>query len=227
MPRPLKDDPMHGPPARPKQRRANGETTRMEIVETAGRLFAAHGYHGTTSKAISARAKVNMAAINYHFDSRDGLYLAVLKEVHHRFISLDSLRQIAGSALAPSEKLHRFFTTFLAHILESDSWAIRVWAREVISPTSMFEQVVREDTWPKFDALAQIIAEFTGIEAQDPAMPRLVLHTIAPCLVMLITGRDSDTPIRTLFSTQPADLAEDFWRFAVAGLSQVQEPDRR
>jgi len=212
-------------PSKPRQRRADGDATRLEIIEVAGRVFAEHGYHGTTSKAISERAKVNMAAVNYHFESRDGLYLAVLKEVHHRFMSLDFLHKLSDSPLPPAEKLRHFFEALVRHILESDSWAIRVWAREVLAPTSMFEKIAREDIWPKFDALADIIAAGADIKVDDPRMPRLVVSTIAPCLIMLITNRDTDTPVQSLYTTPSVKLAEGFWRFAMAGLSQIADDE--
>lgn len=76
----------------------DGETTRARILETAGQLFAERGYADTTSKAICERARCNMAAVNYHFGSRDGLYLALLKEVHKHLVSLDYLARLAHSA---------------------------------------------------------------------------------------------------------------------------------
>ena len=52
--------------------RADGELTRTRILETAGQLFAAHGFAATPSKAIAAQAEVDLASINYHFGSRNG-----------------------------------------------------------------------------------------------------------------------------------------------------------
>ena len=40
-------------------------------------LFAESGYDGTSVRAIVAKAKVNQAAINYHFEGKDGLYREV------------------------------------------------------------------------------------------------------------------------------------------------------
>ncbi|MDF5938828.1 helix-turn-helix domain containing protein [Pseudomonas aeruginosa] len=53
--------------------RSDGESTRARILEVAGRLFAQHGYANTASKAICEEAGADLAAINYHFGSRDAL----------------------------------------------------------------------------------------------------------------------------------------------------------
>src|SRR6202007_262930 len=55
------------------------EVTRERIMRAAERLFAESGYDGTSIRAIVAKAKVNQAAINYHFDGKDGLYREVLR----------------------------------------------------------------------------------------------------------------------------------------------------
>src|ERR1700692_3123727 len=55
------------------------EVTRERIVKAAERLFAERGYDRTSILAIVAKARVNQAAINYHFDGKEGLYREVLR----------------------------------------------------------------------------------------------------------------------------------------------------
>ena len=73
--------------SRKKNAREDGEVTRRHILETAVRLFAEHGYADTTSKMICKEAGVNIAAVNYHFGSRDDLYRAVLEDVHEHIVN--------------------------------------------------------------------------------------------------------------------------------------------
>src|SRR5687767_4338155 len=54
------------------------EETRKRLIEAAGEVFADEGFHGATVRAIAARADTNLAAINYHFRDKEGLYQAVL-----------------------------------------------------------------------------------------------------------------------------------------------------
>ena len=64
--------------------------TRQRILDTAERLFATHGYHPTSLRKITSEAKVNLAAVNYHFGSKVGL----LQEVFtRRLIPLNRLRK--------------------------------------------------------------------------------------------------------------------------------------
>lgn len=49
------------------------------IIEAATKLFAAHGYDGTSTKKICATARVNIAAIHYHFGSKGALYRYIIE----------------------------------------------------------------------------------------------------------------------------------------------------
>lgn len=64
-----------------RPRDGNPEETRREILRAAGAAFAAAGFVGATTRAVAARAGVNVATLHYHFGSKEGLYRAVLKEV--------------------------------------------------------------------------------------------------------------------------------------------------
>jgi AcrR family transcriptional regulator len=51
----------------------NHKNTKQRILDSAEHLFARNGYHGTSIRAITKEAGVNLAAINYHFGSKEAL----------------------------------------------------------------------------------------------------------------------------------------------------------
>lgn len=55
------------------------DITRERILKAARSLFADRGYQDTSIRAVVAKARVNQAAINYHFGGKDGLYREVLR----------------------------------------------------------------------------------------------------------------------------------------------------
>jgi AcrR family transcriptional regulator len=57
--------------------------TRDRILKAATRLFAERGYEATSIRTLAAKARVNQAAINYHFKSKDGLYREILRAAIH------------------------------------------------------------------------------------------------------------------------------------------------
>lgn len=86
-------------PATTKRRHSAGQATRIRLIETAERLFAAHGIEGVTLKQIQVAAgQSNASVIAYHFGSKNGLVRAILG---HRQPPLDADRERLLAELAP------------------------------------------------------------------------------------------------------------------------------
>jgi len=53
--------------------------TRTRILDAAEELFMLHGFEGTSMRLLTAKAGVNLAAVNYHFGSKDALIEALFR----------------------------------------------------------------------------------------------------------------------------------------------------
>ncbi len=207
---------------RPK--RADGEATRARLLESAGELFAEQGYAETTGKAIAARANADIASINYHFGNRDGLYRAVLVEAHRHFVRLETLDEIAAMNIPASEKLRELIAMILTNFGGSQHWSARVLMRELVSPSSNFEVLRREELPPKLTVALGIISEITGIPSGDPALFYCFLSTAAPCAVLVLSGTVQLAQDRPQLPVQ--DLIDHLHRFTLAGLQAAAKVSR-
>ncbi len=66
------------------------QDTKQLILDTAERLFAGKGFHDTSLRSITSKAGVNLAAVNYHFGSKEALLNKVFKR---RLLPLNKVRQ--------------------------------------------------------------------------------------------------------------------------------------
>jgi len=88
--------------------------TKTRILDAAERLFAERGFGSTSLRNITTAAGVNLAAIHYHFHSKDVLLENVITRrsdvVNQRRLDmLESFRQEASGAPVPLEKLLQAF----------------------------------------------------------------------------------------------------------------------
>ncbi|MEJ1966843.1 MAG: CerR family C-terminal domain-containing protein [Gammaproteobacteria bacterium] len=60
---------------------ARGEETRARIVLTALKLFGERGFAGASTRDIARSAGVNAPALQYYFDSKEGVYLACVEHI--------------------------------------------------------------------------------------------------------------------------------------------------
>ena len=99
--------------------------TRQRILDAAEALFTQYGVEGTTLRQITGAAEVNLAAVNYHFGSKEEL----IREVFHRRLAwlnqqrlseLDRLEaEAGGKPLKPSKILEVFFGVALKMAADS------------------------------------------------------------------------------------------------------------
>lgn len=98
----------------PDQGGAHADTAER-ILDAAEALFAEFGFEGASTRLITGRAGANLAALNYHFGSKEALFQRVfqrrLKQLDEaRLMALERLeREAAGAPLQPGQILEGFF----------------------------------------------------------------------------------------------------------------------
>lgn len=91
------------------------QSTPARILAMAEPLFAAHGFDGTSLRAIAAAAHIPVGGIAYHFGSKDGLYRAIWERRMHG-VGVEHLLDRNGlpDASTRPEGLRRIITAFFA-----------------------------------------------------------------------------------------------------------------
>ncbi len=195
--------------------------TKERILGAAEELFARHGFEGASLRQLTAAAGVNLAAVNYHFGSKDRL----IEEVFRRRLDqlngrrMAALQKIAGEADTTIEDV---LAAFIVPALElshdgNGSLFMRVLARAFAE---------HDDTLRKFlsDNYGHVMRQFTAEFAR--LLPQLSKEELY-WRVDLVTGalthamsgfgmiqRKSDVPEER----HRAQTAEHLIRFAASGL---------
>src|SRR6185503_3790882 len=94
--------------------------TRTRILDAAEELFMLHGFEGTSMRLLTSRAGVNLAAVNYHFGSKDALIEALFRRKLDpmntaRLAELERLES-EGRPLAPEAIIRAFVGPSLRHM---------------------------------------------------------------------------------------------------------------
>lgn len=128
--------------------------TRERILDTAEMLFMAHGYEGTSMRMITGGAGVNLAAVNYHFGSKEILMQEVFRRRlgwlnAERLRVLDELeRKAGGKPLKPSQIVDAFFGTLLRMAQDESrggSVFLRLLGRTLTEPSHFIRAFLAEE----------------------------------------------------------------------------------
>ncbi|OGV49332.1 MAG: hypothetical protein A2017_02665 [Lentisphaerae bacterium GWF2_44_16] len=131
--------------------------TEKKILYAASEEFAKNGYYGTTIRKICKRAKVNVAAVNYHFDSKESLYRKVFSflfeetEVDKLLLPLQT-----HSDEEAKSALKNWIKGFLGVLVNPDKlneFKFKIMFREMLDPTDIFQQIFMEFIKPRISVV--------------------------------------------------------------------------
>jgi AcrR family transcriptional regulator len=199
------------------------EVTRERITKAAERLFAERGYDGTSIRAIVAKARVNQAAINYHFDGKDGLYREVLRTAF-RAMTEDQLAHAAEvKTMTREEALREFIRRQLHPLMGRDEYSrhMRIFNWETVRPTPVFRSLVSEEAAPFMGLAADLVRRF--LPGADPRTVTVAsIWLIGQCSVFLRNREQlAQPPIGLVLDDEAVEwLADLIGGWLIAGLGR-------
>jgi TetR/AcrR family transcriptional regulator, regulator of cefoperazone and chloramphenicol sensitivity len=163
--------------------------TRDRLLAAAERLFAQHGFAGTSVRDITEAAKANLGAVNYYFRSKEDLYAEVFarRAEHLREPVIAAAREACGYAKAePARALRTLGQAFIArHLSHATSQAaLSLFAREVAHASLPVHLVAREFVEPILDAFGSVIG--TMRPDLPPADLRACAHAFFAQLIHIV-----------------------------------------
>jgi AcrR family transcriptional regulator len=184
-------------------------STRDRLLDAAERLFAEHGFASTSLRTLTEAAEANVAAVNYHFGSKEGLLRAVAERAMAS-VNAERLRLLEGlraSGHKPSvEELVRAFVATGASIVERSGergpTVARFLGRVMFEPDPAIRRLFGTEVAP---------VEGQYLNALQAALPELPPDEVAfryRAMVGLLGLHQSGT-LGDLHPWRPADAAGD------------------
>jgi AcrR family transcriptional regulator len=197
--------------------------TRDRLLKAAGRLFSERGFKRVTVRDICKAARANVAAVNYHFGDKFGLYREVLQSATDVIRTTTDIAREAGRGQPPEEQLRRFIGIFLQRLLSADNDTVhQLFHREINDPTPALDTVVEQGIRPRIAYLSEVIAEMIGCEPGDEA----VLRTVASIQAQAVSYLPNPIAERLGFPFKPTrarieQAADHIATFSIAGVYAV------
>lgn len=159
------------------------------ILAAAALEFAERGYAGARVDRMARRARVNKAMLYYHFQSKQGLYRALLRQVFSR--ASERLRAIAATDRPPAEKIDRAIAG-IADFIREHAFFPAIMLREVAEGGAHLDRETLATLAAVPHAVSAIIADGIARKVFRPVHPLAAYFTMFAPLVMYHAG----APIR-------------------------------
>lgn len=198
--------------------------TRYRILEAAGDVFAESGFRSSTVREICKRARVNLAAVCYHFGDKEGLYFEVLKYWHDVSTKKYPMDSSVNKKLPPGERLRNFIQLFLLRMLDEGkpAWFEKLIAKELMEPTPAFDRLLDQVVRPFYRVLELIIEEIIGNRATEETIRLCCESIIGQCLRYKVKPVIIRLFQQDVYGPQGIDrIVDHITRFSLTGLKEV------
>jgi AcrR family transcriptional regulator len=200
--------------------------TRTRILDAAEELFMQLGFEGTSMRQLTARASVNLAAVNYHFGSKDALIEAVFRRRLDpmnaaRIAALEELEK-EGRAVAPEEIIRAFVGPSLRMIEDARGGGrnfIRLLGRTYTDPAKDIRALIGKMYAPAMERYKRALQRALPQMPSDELVWRM--HFMFGTLAYTLAATDT---VQLIAGCKPEDrydsrlLEERLTAFLAAGL---------
>lgn len=169
----------------------NLDNTRDRLIKVAMEMFAEHGYDKTSIRDLAKNADANIAAINYHFGGKEGLYQAVLEytldymdswampliDAYNFFIQEQNNHFEMNKTISWIED---FIDSFLSRAFESHESNIllhKIIAREKLKPTFCFDKIYDLASIKLAEhIISDLLSKISNIDINDE---KIIIYTMS------------------------------------------------
>jgi len=212
-----------------RKQRSDGQVTRQHLLEAACKIFGAKGFWEATIAEICKKAEANMAAANYHFGSKEGLYVESWRYAFEKSLKAYPADGGVGSDSSVEERLRGRILSIMRRIIDPESHDLDIVHKEMANPTGLLARAMQESIEPIFQGLYWIVRELLGEQAGEEHVRLCHMSIRAQCFGPLLRERHRKTfsQVARLSDSEPIledveALADHVTRFSLAGIREVR-----
>jgi AcrR family transcriptional regulator len=209
--------------------RKDGVQSSEKLLKAAMAVFAEKGYKKTTVAEVCKRAGCNVAAVNYHFRSKEKLYAAVWKNAFEEAMKVYPPDGGLPADAPAEQKLRALIRSHLHRILDDGKLGCsgQILLREMVEPTEVIQQIFHDTIAPLRKRTHEIISELLGPSATQQDLRFCELSVVHQFLAMgFRKSREKRCPLfgsHNLTMDVINQLAEHITLFSLAGIAAVRE----
>jgi AcrR family transcriptional regulator len=210
------------------QQRKDGEETRQRILKVASVLFAEKGYRNTTHEQISRTAKVNAAAINYHFRKKETLYVEAWRMSFNNLLKKHPSDGGVSPDATAAERLHGRILSIMRRMSDPENKVFDIINREMSNPTGILTEVIHESIIPIRAGIESIVREILGEKATKQDIMLCQMSIMTQSFHPIMARRRKTLQIKEPNEPSVHDLdieqiADHVTRFSIDGISGVRK----
>lgn len=199
--------------------------TREKLLAAASEVFVEKGFRDATVADICSRAKANVAAVNYHFGSKEALYQEAWRYSFSESIKAHPQDGGISNDASAEQRLRGKIRALIERIADHESKDFFISQMEFVNPTGLLQEVMRSELIPLRRHTQTLMKELLGPEATEQQVVFseicLISMCIHPLLIQRVRQRTGDHRLPAIIDDLEA-FTEHVVKFALAGIDALK-----
>lgn len=207
--------------------RADTVRTRNSLLEAAREIFSQKGFRDATIAEICERAGTNIAAVNYHFNNKETLYIEAWRYAFQESVKAHPPDGELKKNATAEERLHAHIVATILRLADENNKEFLFVQRELANPTGLLEEVMRAEITPLREKTQNLVREMLGPCVSNDDVLFCETSIINQCINPMVAGSsitDKDKNFKgPLIIKDIKAYAEHVVKFSLAGIKAVRK----
>jgi TetR/AcrR family transcriptional regulator, regulator of cefoperazone and chloramphenicol sensitivity len=211
-----------------KKQRTDGQETRQNLLVAASEVFAKKGYWEATNADICEKAHANTAAINYHFGSKENLYVEAWKYSFEKSIRAYPPDGGVLPTASIEERLRGRILSFMQRMADPESHGFEMVHKEMANPTGLLSETIQKAITPIEDDFKLFLTELLGSGASEKHIRFCHMSIMGQCFGPMLHLRHKKSehaippPKDFAMDFEIEELANHITRFCLVGMNGIR-----
>ncbi|PCJ62970.1 MAG: TetR family transcriptional regulator [Planctomycetota bacterium] len=212
-----------------KEKRKDAQETCARLLGAASKIFAEKGFLEATVAEICQMAEANIASVNYHFGTKEKLYVESWRYAFNTGLAKYPMEHGFDKAQNAEEKLRAIIQTLVKRISDPESLEFQYINREMANPTGLLREILEKEILPQQLIVKKVLMELLEVNDADKHKQTLKFchaSIISQCLHALKTKtfiNNSSGEPHPMFIQNFDEYADHIWEFSLAGIKNIKK----
>ncbi len=205
--------------------RPRSEITKEKLLEAAAEVFVAKGFRDATIAEICRRAQANVAAVNYHFGSKEILYRETWRYSFNKSLKAHPSDGGVSVDASATERLRGTVKALVERIADEESRDFFISQMEFVNPTGLLDEVMRTERIQLRGKFFTLMKELLGSGASEKQIIFCTMSVISMCLhtmmIQRVCKKTNDLSLPPEILNLEA-FVEHVVKFSLAGIAAIK-----
>ncbi|MDD7986790.1 TetR/AcrR family transcriptional regulator [Lentisphaera marina] len=196
------------------------QNTKTRILIAASRVFAEKGYENTTVQDICTACDANIAAVNYHYKSKENLYRTAWTHLYK--YNEEANKELFRDDLDPELQLHHFVRNRIKSSLDDGElgYLSKLISYELNSPSSSYDFLYETYIEERCNWIINLVNRLSGKQLSETSLSQIFFFINSP-IIRLNDQLNDKKQTKSPSDFCNDEMIENMYNYILGGIKQI------